>query len=560
MAIENELNYLFQPSTDVPVSSVGTLMPQAATSGASGALSALGPVGAIYSVLSLLKSFNDKGREEKMNEGRQRDAALEAEANRMAPLENLRTSAQSKLQEFYDKASQVGVPIPPEFEYIKDALKEENLTQLRTGAYSANITQQDLEKLNNFDIDSYIVQNMRDSELAAYAADDFMKYESKPGSRGYLSPELLQRIHNRAIGQPDLTSMNQQQIQSIAQPATTGAASPSLYGANPPAGAVAGANTTTQPLQGSFQGGQAQAAPQQNFLQRLMAAFQGPGNNNMLAQVGQGAGIGAGNSMGLNPALGATVGAGLGQIGSAFGNLFGGSQTGTQTGQQSGQQQPGQPPQQPGGFSNQNYFNGMPSGVNTGDAQQSNPLNDLFAAFGIQNPAQAGLGAGILGLGSALEKDVTLPDFWSDRGVQDLANWGNTADHPMDANVEAAIQRSMDIQNEQQLRNLRDVYKNARPGGDYLNDSAYQRDLANLQRSMALNTADAKAGSQLQSNAQQIGVKTDLAAGSVGQGRAQALLDTQKQTNQNKLFGDLGSAFIQGSLQKPATTNVQTNF
>ena len=289
-----------------------------------------------------------------------------------------------------------------------------------------------------------------------------------------------------------------------------------------------------------------------------MSIFQGPGNYNMLAQAGQGAGIGAGNSMGLNPALGGVVGAGLGQIGSAFGNLFGGGMPGFGAqSQQGGNQQGYQPPQQPGGFSNQNYFNGMPSGVNTGDAQQSNPLNDLFASFGIQNPAQAGLGAGILGFGSALNKDVKLPDFWEDRGVKDLASWGDSASHPMDPNVQTAMQNTLNIQNEQQLRNLRDVYKNARPGGDYLNDSAYQRDLSNLQRNMAFQGADAMSQAQFKSNDQQIGIKSNLAEGSVGQGRIQGLLDTQKQTNQNKLFGDLGSAFIQGSMQKPPTTNTQ---
>lgn len=193
----------------------------------------------------------------------------------------------------------------------------------------------------------------------------------------------------------------------------------------------------------------------------------------------------------------------------------------------------------------------------TQGAAQNNPLSQLLQMFGIQNPAQAGLGAGILGIGQLLNKDVNLPDFWQDRGVQDLYNFGNQAQHPMDPNVEAAMQRTLDIQNEQQLRNLRDVYKNARPGGDYLNDSAYQRDLANLQRKTSLNNADAMAQAQFKSNDQQIGVKSNLAEGSVGQGRAQALLDTQKNTNQNKLFGDLGSAFITGSMQKPTNNYTQ---
>lgn len=386
------------------------------------------------------------------------------------------------------------------------------------------------------------------------------EWETAPGSRGYIdspyyaeSTQLINDSINNLIqsngisSQPASSALTSTAGQSVSlDPNSPTLGATSSQATNQPA-AQAPQQNFMQQLMSLFGGGAAtqgasqpstqtgiaggQSAPQQqNFLQQLMSAFNGPGNNNVLAQAGQGAGIGAGNSMGLNPLLGGVVGAGLGQIGSAAGNLLPGL---FQGGNQSGQQQSGY------------------SGVNTGDSyQQSNSLNDLFQMFGIQNPAQAGLGAGILGLGQLLDKDVKLPDFWEDRGVKDLAAWGQTNTHPMDANVEAAIQRSMDIQNEQQLRNLRDVYKNARPGGDYLNDSAYQRDLDNLNRKMALNTADAKAGSQLQSNAQQIGIKTNLASGSVGQGLMQGLIDTQKQTNQNKLFGDLGSAFLTGSMKR----------
>jgi len=537
MAIENELNYLFQPSADAGASSVGSLIPQSGAGGAMNVLSSLAPLAAFAPFASVFSSIMDRSGTERMVQ--ERDAALaQQQADFRAQSEFTRNGWQEQAKVDFDNIIKSNPHIANNIEKI--ANDEEGRNLLKSLYYTV---EQRTKAQWEFD------HSRQDSGPTRQPYINSPQYQSYTGA-------INETLNNFTTRLPFLSAS--QAPASSALTSTPGQ-SVSLDPNSPTLGASTGTQTGTgtQPLQGSFQGGQ--AAPQQNWLQKLMSIFQGPGNNNMLAQAGQGAGIGAGNSMGLNPLLGGVVGSGLGQIGSAFGNLFGGSQTGTQTGQQTGQQSWQQPPQQPGGFSNQNYFNGMPSGVNTGDAQQSNPLNDLFAAFGIQNPAQAGLGAGILGLGSALEKDVTLPDFWSDRGVQDLASWNDSATHPMDPNVEAAIQRSMDIQNEQQLRNLRDVYKNARPGGDYLNDSAYQRDLANLQRSMALNTADAKAGSQLQSNAQQIGVKTDLAAGSVGQGRAQALLDTQKQTNQNKLFGDLGSAFIQGSLQKPPTTNLQVN-
>lgn len=403
-----------------------------------------------------------------------------------------------------------------------------------------------------------------------------------------VSPESpVSQSFTPSSSQAPLNQQSYQDIMANAQPATPSATSPTVTGLQNSGNPVAGTSTTTVPTSTTPATTSTSApgtqAPTQNqdIWSQIMNMFGG-------SQGLQGMAQGAMGNAGVNPLLSGVAGAGIGQIGNALGNMTGTSNGGNLPGQNPGQGSTTSTSNTTGSnnlsnytFNNGNslgggsafdFFNGQQppnnqppgsqTGVSTGGGSASNPpqqdvISQLMSMFGIQNPGQAGVGAGLLGLGQVLDKDIKLPEFWDDRGVKALDAWNQTANHPLDPNVDASIQRTLDIQNEQRLRNLRDVYKNARPGGDYLNDSAYQRDLENLNRSMATQGADAKAGAQLQSNAQNIGIMSNLAEGSVGQGWGQAALDSVKQGQQNKLFGDLGSAFLTGSLQKPATNNTQ---
>lgn len=173
-------------------------------------------------------------------------------------------------------------------------------------------------------------------------------------------------------------------------------------------------------------------------------------------------------------------------------------------------------------------------------------LNSIFpggAASGI-----TGLGA--MGLGQLLSPKVNAPDFSSMKSVQNLQNF-NSSPHQLDPAVQQSIQDSMNIQNEQQLRNLRDVYKNARPGTDYTTDSAYQRDLANLNHSMSQNTSDAMANASLASNQQQLGNLTNIAGLDVGKSMAEYGQKAAEKQNFNQAFGNVGSMFLQKGIGMP---------
>ncbi len=179
--------------------------------------------------------------------------------------------------------------------------------------------------------------------------------------------------------------------------------------------------------------------------------------------------------------------------------------------------------------------------------------NSMFGQF---NPGMMGAGMGMMGLGQMMNHPAKMPDFQNMPQVQALNNWQSQPNHPLDPNVQQGIQNTLNIQNEQQLRNLRDVYKNLRPGTDYSTDSNYQRDLGNLNRQMAMQGADAMGSQQLASNQQQLGNLTNMAQLGVGQGMGQAALQAQHNQQRNQMFGDVGSMFMQRGLGMPNFMNM----
>lgn len=221
-------------------------------------------------------------------------------------------------------------------------------------------------------------------------------------------------------------------------------------------------------------------------------------------------------------------GGGGGNIGSSLMNMFGGGGGG---GQQVASAM-GQPV--------------MSSMTKQGAQGGGNFLNSIF-----KNPGAGATGLGIMGLGQTMNKPAKFPDFNQDPAVQQLMGWQNSASHPLDPNVQASVQNSLNIQNEQRLRNLRDVYKNLRPGTDYTTDSNYQRDLGNLNRSISMDNADAMASQQFKSNEQQLGNLTNMAQLGVGSRMGQAAIDAEGRNQQNELFGNLGNLFLQQGIGQP---------
>lgn len=163
------------------------------------------------------------------------------------------------------------------------------------------------------------------------------------------------------------------------------------------------------------------------------------------------------------------------------------------------------------------------------------------------NPQQMALGMGVNALGQFMAPKTKSPNFNESPNVQALSQFQYDK---LPGNAEAAINRNLDIQFEDQMKNLRNVYKNVRPGTDYTTDSAYQRDLANLQRNQTLNRADALAGPQLQYAQADQQRLMELANTDIAQIMMETGMSSQEAEQFKQSFSNIGTSLIDKGMGK----------
>ena len=168
--------------------------------------------------------------------------------------------------------------------------------------------------------------------------------------------------------------------------------------------------------------------------------------------------------------------------------------------------------------------------------------NGLMGLF--QNPVAQGVG--LLGAGHLLGGKAQAPDL----NTNEFQAFKNFSANPPGLPPEMLdeLNKSIGLNEDQQLKNLRDVYKNVRPGTDYTTDSAYQRDLAGLQRNLASNRANALMGPTLQYQQPKGQALASQAEMSMNQPLVKAGMDAQRSQGTRDLFGNVGSMFIQKGL------------
>lgn len=157
-----------------------------------------------------------------------------------------------------------------------------------------------------------------------------------------------------------------------------------------------------------------------------------------------------------------------------------------------------------------------------------------------------GLGLGAMGLGELFGGHTKAPNL----NTQQVQNYQNFTQNPpaLPQGMQDEINKSLDINDEQQNRNLRDVYKNLRPGTDYTTDSAYQRDNANLQRNLSSNRANAMMGPTLQYLQPQQQGLADQAEMSMYEPMLKAGMQSQQQAGTKQTFGNIGTLLMQKAL------------
>lgn len=213
-----------------------------------------------------------------------------------------------------------------------------------------------------------------------------------------------------------------------------------------------------------------------------------------------------------------------------------------------------------------NLFNGIGGlfggGGSKGASGGGNPLMSLFG-----NPMAQGLG--LMGAGQLLGGNVKAPNL----NTPQMQNYQNfTANPPqLPQSMQDQINNSLAIQEDYQNRQLRDTYKNLRPGTDYTTDSNYQRDLANLQRSQSANRSNAMMGptlQYLQPEQQALANQAEMSTWSPMLQYGQA---TQRAQNTKNMFGNLGGMSImsqffpnmfggQNTQQNPGSKNSNSNY
>jgi hypothetical protein len=205
-------------------------------------------------------------------------------------------------------------------------------------------------------------------------------------------------------------------------------------------------------------------------------------------------------------------------------------------------------------YGTNNVPKGMPGSSAISQPERAGLLDSIFP--GGKSSGMAGLASMAAGQLFA-PKTPKVPNFTDLSSVKALQSFQPTNFKPMDPNLESSINRGLDIEHGRQLKQLQDVYRNARPGTDYTTDSAYQRDLNNLNSSQALNRSDSMAKAnvqwmqtQLQASQQEMSKLSEIAQTDIAGIMAQLGMSAQEAENFKKMFSDVGTMFLNKGINK----------
>ena len=175
-----------------------------------------------------------------------------------------------------------------------------------------------------------------------------------------------------------------------------------------------------------------------------------------------------------------------------------------------------------------------------------------------------GTGAGIAGLAIPAIGDMFapkvggVPDINSLSSVQAMQNFrpGNS----MSPEYKAMLQHENDRTRETKVRELQALYHNARPGTDYLTDSNYQRDVANLDRELQSNMADNLARGEATFSQQEQDRLSQIAQMDIYGIMAQTGLDVQEANDFKQMFSNVGNMFLTNATKKPDDNEAMKQF
>jgi len=188
------------------------------------------------------------------------------------------------------------------------------------------------------------------------------------------------------------------------------------------------------------------------------------------------------------------------------------------------------------GFSNTSNPDAKPSGKKSGFG---GILEQLFPG----GTASGVAGLAIPAIGDMFSPKVGgIPDVNSLSSVQAMQNFRPGTS--MSPEYKAMLQRENDRMRETKVRELQALYHNARPGTDYLTDSNYQRDVANLDRELSTNMADNLARGEATFSQQEQDRLSQIAQMDIYNIMAQTGLDVQEANDFKQMFSNVGNMFL----------------
>jgi hypothetical protein len=169
-------------------------------------------------------------------------------------------------------------------------------------------------------------------------------------------------------------------------------------------------------------------------------------------------------------------------------------------------------------------------------------MNQLFG----KNPNQTMLGLGMNLIGDlAAPKSKSVPDINSLESIQSLKSF---QPGKMSPELEGAVNRSIQIKQDQEMKRINDIYKNLHPGFDPTTDTAYQREVSNLNRQQTIDRADAIALAGTQASSQELEKLKEIANYDISTIMLELGMSSEEAAQFKKSFSNIGSMFLQNGI------------
>ncbi len=178
-------------------------------------------------------------------------------------------------------------------------------------------------------------------------------------------------------------------------------------------------------------------------------------------------------------------------------------------------------------------------------AKQKSFLDNIFPGGSTQGIA----GMAIPAIGNMFApKSPKIPDLNALSGVQAFQNFrpGNS----MSPEYKTMLNNNTDRLRDKRVQDLQATYRSARPGTDYLTDTNYQRDLAEIERQVQSQSADDLAKAEGTFSAQEQERLSTLANMEIFEIMQQTGLDAKEADDFKQMFSNYGNMFLTNATKK----------